>query len=161
MKKIFLFLSVFMTAMVSKANSFDQFVGEYSIVGAPLAQKSGSARGCIRFGFDKMIGLSVIADTEGYKQSHMLHFNVSTGWFGHPIMDFNDLTSNSGSYAKTTGGTDFAQNEWTSVSGDNSTPLFVSIQKDGNQYILKMTESYIEKGNNVGSCYYQATLIKK
>jgi hypothetical protein len=166
MKSVFVFLVFLISAAAASANPFDSFPGEYSVVGTPVIQKSGEARECIRFGFQYLVGFSVIADTTGYHQSYMLHFNfnggsIGTGWFGHPIMDYGDPLDTSSTYAKTTGDSNLAQNEWTSTVGQNSEPLIVSIQRDGRQFILKMTESYIEKGVVAASCLYQATLVKK
>jgi hypothetical protein len=155
---LFLFLSA-----QAFANPFDSFVGEYSIVGKPVIQKSGAAKSCIRFAFEDLVGFSVIADTKGYKQSHMLHFNfdgnLGHGWMGHPVMDFTDQYE----YAKTTGDSSFVQNEYSAVEDINfgHQPLVVSIENKGNQYVLIVRDSLIKSSQVLASCFYQAMLVKK
>lgn len=163
-------LAIFAFALIgsaAQANPFDNFIGEYSISGSPKIEKYGSARECIRFTFESLKGFSVIADTNGYRQTHMLHFNIDSpsigkGWMGHPVMeyDYKNEFGIGGSYAKTSGDSNFAQNEFTSWDVHSSAPLVVSIQRDGGNYRLRMKESQVDNGQLKAACSYEATLIK-
>jgi hypothetical protein len=170
MKNLVLSL-LFLFATNAMANSFDSFVGEYTVVGKPSITKSGNVKECLRFGFQYLTGLSVISDSKGYNQSHVLHFNfnggsIGHGWSGFPVMDFNYKNDfgNGGSYAKTTGDANKAVSEYTawgrSSDVNDSTPLIVSIQKNGNQFVLNVSESYIRNSVTVSNCSYVANLSK-
>jgi hypothetical protein len=160
-------LFALMATSVALANPFDAFVGDYTLVGKSVIQKSGSARECIRFNFENLVGFSVVADTAGYQQTHMLHFvfdgTSGHGWFGHPVMEYNykNEFGTGGSYAKTSGDQNIAKNEYTTWSNNSIEPLTVSIQRSGSQYLLLMTEVYSRNSQVEASCTYQATLNKK
>lgn len=160
MKKVFLSFVLIMVSNIANANSFDSFVGEYTLVGSPTVQKVGSFKECLRFGFLRLTGFSVIQDTKGYNQSHMLHFNNQSGWSGHPVMDFDDLTPSFHNYAKTSGSDVLAQNEYTSIFNNRTEQLLVSIEKNGSEFLLNVTESYVENGQLIARCAYSANLDK-
>ncbi|MGZ3693070.1 MAG: hypothetical protein ACXWQO_02465 [Bdellovibrionota bacterium] len=165
--KIFLILAGFLSANAAMANPFDSFVGEYSLVGKPVIEKTGNARECVRFAIESMIGFSVTADTKGYQQTHVLHFNfdgkMGRGWMGHPVMEYNytDDFRTGGSYAKTTGDANLAQNELTLWTKDTTNPLLVSLGRSGNQIKLVVDEKFIRKAQLESRCLYQITLVKK
>ena len=156
----------FLSASAAMANPFDSFVGNYSIVGTPIIQKSGDSRECVRFGFEYLKGFSVIVDTNGYHQTHDLRFNFSGasighGWSGYPAADFNDQVPGGAiSYAKTTGDANLAQNESFSGGRQTSEQLIISIQHQGDQYLLKVRENDNRASQTFGACFYQATLTK-
>lgn len=137
--KNFILALALVSTSSAMANSFDNFVGDYAIFGKPTIKASGTAKECIRFGFQYLTGFTVSPDTNGYHQTYMLHFNfnggsIGRGWMGHPIMDYDDKNEygTGGSYAKTTGDATMARNEYTtwgvSSGVSESEPLVVSIQ---------------------------------
>lgn len=172
--KTLVILFGFVVGSSAMANPFDSFVGEYSIVGVPQIQKSGSAKECIRFDFPHLVGISVIRDTGGYRQSNVVRFHhaggMGTGWSGHPIMDYNNNLGGSpmkcvGDSAVTTGDVIEAQNIWSQCGGTISVTFYetlsVSLANVGGQYLVKMIESYIENGQTVATCNYLARLSKQ
>ncbi len=72
-------------------------------------------------------------------------------------MDFSDHNQ----FAKTSGGPNLAQNEYTTQDQPGFESLVVSIQNQGNQYLLLVKNKYVENSQVIGSCFYQATLTKK
>lgn len=166
MKIAFLLVTILAPAL-AHANPFDAFVGEYSLAAKPAIEKSGNVRECIRFGIDYMTGFSVIIDTKGYRQSHLLHFNfdgtMGRGWMGHPIADYTDKDEFGfgGNYAKTSGNENLALNEYTSWDAHHRNPLFVSIERSGSQFLLNLDESYVDNAQTTSRCHYRVLLNKK
>ena len=164
--KLLIAIMVSLLASAAYANPFDSFVGNYAIVGAPIIQKSGNVRECVRFGFEYLKGFSVIADTNGYYQTHDLQFkfsggSIGHGWMGYPAADFNDQTPDSMNSAKTTGDANAAQNESFSAWNHSSDDLIISIQHQGSQYALTVRETSVDESKAPGVCFYQATLTKQ
>lgn len=137
-------------------NSFDGFIGEYKVSGTPSI-KAEKTKFCNRFDFKSIKGFEVKSDSTGYKQSHVLYFMNRNGWSGHPVMDYVDTA---GSYAKTTGSSDWASNEWGSGTPENE-KLTVTLSKKEATYLLTMSEELVSKGTVIAACYYQVSLLQK
>ena len=146
------------------ANEFDNFVGDYTVSGAPTIN-ADRATFCNHLDFKNLTGLTIAQDTKGYKQSHMIHFINASGWYGAPVMDFdytNDWHSG-GSFAKTTGNATSATNvegSWGTnpITRDTVT---ITIEKTGGGYALSMQQAHFENSSLSAACYYQVALTKK
>ena len=167
-RKLLIVAISFLSASVALANPFDSFVGNYSIVGAPIIQKSGAASECVRFGFEYLTGFAVIADSKtGYHQTHDLRFNFSGGsighgWSGYPAADYYDNVEGGAiNFQKTTGDANLAQNESFQGGGQSSEQLIISIQRQGAQYLLTATDTSTDASRTPAVCFYQATLTKQ
>lgn len=142
------------------ANSFNNFVGKYDVEGDAKVENV-NAGFCNRFNFKEISSFEVKKDTEGYKQSHMLYFHHSYGWSGHPVMDFKDKSEfdpSIGTYAKTTGSSGNARNEYGSFGLEENDRLTVSIARAGSGYTLAMAEELIVRGTVTAACYYEVNL---
>lgn len=166
MKFKFILASLLLLSASAMANPFDSFVGEYSLEGAPVIEKSGSARECVRFAFGSLVAFSVKAET-GHQQTHMLYFHfkgtMGSGWMGHPVGEYfyQSEIGRGGSFAKTTGGQNFARNELNTWSNDESRPLVVSVLRNGERYQLEVLENLVESTRTLASCRYLANLQLK
>ncbi|MBY0371286.1 hypothetical protein K2X33_11405 [bacterium] len=159
--------NLFLAALISttaSANPFDAFVGEYKTVGAPLIRNQ-NAKECNRFDFKNITGLKVEKDTSGYKQSHMVYVLTSSGRSGLAVMEyaFDGDLGTGGSYAKTSGNSTTAYNEF-GTRGTNPSrneTLAASVEKSAAGYTFKLTEALYEPSTTLtASCHYSVLLTK-
>jgi hypothetical protein len=165
MKKIILMsLLSLLTSSLALANAFDNFIGEYKTSSSPQITAK-NAKWCNRFDFKNIVGLKVEANTKGSDQSHVLYILNTSGWSGHPIMDFaytNEFRTG-GSYAKTSGSSSTALNEygtWGSNPNEKES-LTVTIEKTGADFIFSMNESLFQNTVFTAGCSYQVKLVRK
>lgn len=143
-------------------NAFDGFIGKYKTIGEPAIQYL-NATYCNRFDFENITGLEIKADTNGFKQSHVLYILNPNGQSGHPVSDFYETSPTEpslGTYAKTTGSSDFASNDWGNFGSGEDQRLVVTIKKKGNDFIFSMAEELIQQGAVEAACYYQVEMQK-
>lgn len=166
MKRIILMslLSV-VTSSVALANVFDNFIGEYK-TSSVRQITAENAIWCNLFGFRNIIGLKIEANTKGVAQSHALYILDPTGWsVGHPIKDFDDTSnfSKEGNYAKTSGSSSIASNEYGSWSQNpiDKEILTVTIEKTGVDFTFSMYEAIFMDMVLAEACSYQVKLVKK
>lgn len=162
MNHLLIILTLSFTA-AAIANPFDAFEGEYKVSSSPQI-KSENAKECNRFDFKNINGLKVEKNTNGYQQTHVLKVITPYGWSGVPVMDFNYTNpfNSAGSYAKTTGSTSFASNEygtWVNKT-DHKETLMVSLENSASGYNFKMTEALYENSVLSAACYYQVQITK-
>jgi len=162
--KMFFLIAMFFATNAS-ANPFNNFIGEYSIASAPSIEKQGNVKDCVRFGFQNIVKFSVLADSSG--NAFAARFYTETpgvsGYFGYSLKQISFEKDPWGFVMwveKNTGDANSATHE-SSITGtmpgsDYYSEHNVSIQNMGEQFLLKVTDSYINEYQ--GSCNYQVNL---
>ena len=161
--KFSLFFILIIFTFQAQAYTFDKFIGDYEVVTKPVV-KNNNAGECIRFAFADLQKVSIEENSSGYHQTHVMIFsselNTSPLQSYHPISEFRDQLEDSDvtSYADTTGGFNYVQNEkGYQISGSQiHEALSVGISHVGGKWTVYMREFFKEKGVIKSSCQYHA-----